>query len=161
AAEGFRRLVKIGVRESQAVQHPGRLRLDHEPAAVLELMLQRPVAMQKRLMFCPRQAGIRQPVLDLLNTALNLQHIYKRGERLVKQTAALHGQPLLWQIADGQVAGSQDLALRRLHLASNDAKERGLPHPVGADQRNAVLLANMPVEIAEQIALAEIMRDID
>src|SRR6266850_955287 len=155
AGELAQRPVELIGGEAEAAQDRPRGRLQPVAAERLEAVLQLAVALGQGL------AGRRfQYAGHVLHLALEPPHLVEAAERLDQDGAGGGAGHFLREIADRGRARPAHLAGVRLIEPGQDAAERGLAGPVGADETDALTIRDAPGDVAEDQLTAEPLGDV-
>ena len=150
--------------EAQAEEHLLDLRADRPALAVLEVVLQLAhlVDQVEDLGGVALAGGDERVDLagDLLGPRVHREQVVEGGGGLVGERLAGVRDAVLRQVAGGVRARADDLAGVGVDEAEDDLQQRGLARAVGADDRDALVVADAQREVAEEVLPAVLLLEV-
>ncbi len=115
-----------------------------------ELLRDRGIALERPVVLRAGVVHVGHFVFEAAALGFQLLQVLENGGGLFEHRPAAGKQPVLRQIAEGQVARADDLPLVGRSQAGEHLHQGGLAGPVVADQADAVALVDLEIERAEQ-----------
>ena len=155
AGKLFRVARPVFLAKSQSVEHRADLRVQRIAVVHVELAGDALVAIGHLRVFGGGMVELAHLVRELFHLLLQRAQVAEDRHAFVEDGAAGELQAILRQIAESRVLGGGDAAVIERLKAAQNLQQRGFAGAVGADQADAIMRSDQPVEIVEQELGAE------
>ena len=155
ARERLRRPAELFLSEAEPAKDGRDLEIEAVAVGGAEAILQLAVTNQVRLVLGFGNGPVGQPLLEIVQVGLHRQDRLEGQHRLVEEGAPAVIQPVLRQVADGQVRRPEDLSFVRLLEACQHPQQRRLAGAVRAAEPDTLAPPDLPRHVVEQHAFAE------
>ena len=136
--------------KTQPGQHGSHLSLDGVSLASADGALQALEAVGDLRVLGAVQVGLAHALRQLFHLAMHLVQIVKHRKTLVEDRPPRQLQPILRKISGADALGARNRAIIERLRAGQHLQQRGFAAAVRADQPDAILRSNQPIEIFEE-----------
>ena len=155
AGEGLGRLVEVALLEPEAAQHCRHAQVHRVAVEPAEVLLALGVPHEHRFVCGLVQRGVGQLLFEDAQLLLERQLRPERLARLADERPPAVLEPVLREVADGEVGRRNHLAGVRLVQAREHREKRRLAGAVGAAQSDPVTSVQLPGHVVQEDAIGE------